>query len=339
MMLTEQEIIEFFDKQLRDWPAVSRRFADLENCVRTRSFANGDVRLDVQFNPQRIRSTKANISEAAVRERPCFLCDINRPTEQRDLPVGERYHVLVNPYPILPHHLTLPTFAHVPQQLSALTDLLKDCVARMPHFLFFYNGAHCGASAPDHAHLQAVARGFLPIERDWTTYAATLEPIVPDSDTSLPQGNRTLQDGIYALTAFACPAFVVLGNRENTWPRLSLLLSNMPAAASGSEPELNLLAWSDPATPEPHIVVVVFPRSKHRPDCYYASGATQMLVSPGALDMGGLIITPREEDFRQMTFEKARAILAEVAATPEVFQQTCDKLRSCAALSAVKGNL
>ena len=59
--------------------------------------------------------------------------------------------------------------------------------------------------------------------------------------------------------------------------------------------------------------MVVFVRRKHRPNCYFADGDAQILVSPGAIDMGGLIITPREEDFEKMTAHIATNILRVVA--------------------------
>ena len=44
------------------------------------------------------------------------------------------------------------------------------------------------------------------------------------------------------------------------------------------------------------------------------------MVSPGALDMAGLIIVPREEDFRKLTSAKAEGILAECAASVDDIQ-------------------
>ena len=40
-------------------------------------------------------------------------------------------------------------------------------------------------------------------------------------------------------------------------------------------------------------------------------GKAKVLVSPGALDMGGLLITPREEDFKKMTVALAKNIIQE----------------------------
>ena len=43
----------------------------------------------------------------------------------------------------------------------------------------------------------------------------------------------------------------------------------------------------------------------------------QMLVSPGALDTAGLLITPREEDFVKIDEQKATEILKECGANEQ----------------------
>ena len=87
------------------------------------------------------------------------------------------------------------------------------------------------------------------------------------------------------------------------------MYDTLPFDAESGEPMMNLLCWYEKET----FVTIVIPRRKHRPDCYSAEGEAKCLVSPGALDMGGLIITPRKEDFERMTPELAQQILSEVA--------------------------
>ena len=52
-------------------------------------------------------------------------------------------------------------------------------------------------------------------------------------------------------------------------------------------------------------------------DCYFAEGSEQMLISPGALDMAGVIVTTRQEDFDKITEEKVASIIKEVGITVE----------------------
>lgn len=320
--LAEGEAEAFIAQQLAAWPEAKARFDALQERVKIREIASGEIRLGVQFNPDRIVSTGAKITRAEIRKRPCFLCDHNRPTLQTSLAMGGKFQLLVNPYPILPDHLTIPTRRHRPQQLDALLAALTAMVWRAPQLLTFYNGARCGASAPDHAHLQAGRRGIVPIERDWKFYEPKLEKVYPltaaEEATREEMGYEESRAGIYRLHGYACPAFVVEGETETSGCRLLGRLLDALAKEDGrAEADFNLLAWRENGTlaADDRMVCVVFPRRKHRPDCYTASGSAQMLISPGAIDMGGLIITPREEDFDRLTAKQAAAILREVAIT------------------------
>lgn len=76
---------------------------------------------------------------------------------------------------------------------------------------------------------------------------------------------------------------------------------------------MNVVVWKE----DGKLVTVVFLRSKHRPDCYFAEGKDKLLVSPGSVDMDGLLITPREEDFNAITAQKAAGILGEVTFSKE----------------------
>ena len=320
--LSEGEAEAFFDRQLAVWPEVKARFEALDSLVKNRTLETEDICLGVQFNPSRIVSTGAKITKNEIRKRPCFLCDHNRPAQQTALAMGGKYQLLVNPYPILPGHLTLPTRRHEPQRLDTLLGALTAMAWRTPGLLTFYNGARCGASAPDHAHLQAGRRGIVPVERDWKFYETKLEKVYPQTaveDVDLEEmGYDGTRAGIYRLHGYACPAFVVEGETETSGCKLlGRLLDVLPKEKGRAEADFNLIAWRENGTlpADNRLVCVVFPRRKHRPDCYSAEWPAQMLISPGAIDMGGLIITPREEDFDRLTAKQAAAILREVAIT------------------------
>lgn len=330
---TQDELLAFFDKQLTLWDEARQRFDDLREKILTRPLTFEDYSMTVQFNPCRIVSTAANVDKRALKKRPCFLCDNNRPKEQMDLPVEGDFHFLVNPFPILPKHFTIPTRRHQPQRLDVMLRALGKLVWAMPDFLFFYNGGRCGASAPDHAHLQAGERGVVPLERDWKFFENRLEKIYPltnADETDLEEhGYLTSTVGLYLLRGYACPAFVLLGGKaDGDYYLLRKLLSVIPVENGQSEPDLNLLAWRQAGGPASadSIVFVVFPRRKHRPDCYFAKDASQLLVSPGSLDMAGLIITPREADFKRITKERAAAILREVTFTESQMRAVAHKL-------------
>lgn len=320
--LDQSEVNEFFDRQLSMWNEAKSRFDALATQVKTRILPQENGELRVQFNPSRIVSTGAKIDKKSVKARPCFLCAHNRPAEQRELSVLGNINVLVNPFPILPHHLTLPTRRHTPQNFRRFARTLDKLAWKLPDYIVFYNGARCGASAPDHAHLQAGAKGLVPIEHDWKTYENHLERIYPtskDEEAELEDlGYNPQNSGIFLLKDYSCPAFVVQGPAAESNPLLlSKLLGVMPMDEKRREPDMNLISWRQeggPTAPD-YIVTVVFPRRKHRPDCYFASGRSQYLISPGAIDLGGLLITPREEDFKRITPRIAQNILREVTLT------------------------
>ena len=90
------------------------------------------------------------------------------------------------------------------------------------------------------------------------------------------------------------------------------------------EPNMNVLCWKEC---DKDLILCVIPRSKHRPDCYFKNNNEHYCISPGSVDMGGLIITPMEEDFKRLTAEKAEQILQEVAFTQEQIQECIQKMR------------
>lgn len=334
----EAAVDAFFQAELEGWPEVKQRFSDLSTQVQHRELPLDDARLEAQFNPLRIVSTNARIDKEHLKQRACFLCDANRPAAQHEYPLLGQLQILVNPFPILPGHLTIPTRRHVPQTYSHFAHVVDQLAWNMPSRLVFYNGAHCGASAPDHAHLQAGERGHVPLERDWSFYESRLERIYPsthEESAELEEMGYDVQNtGIYLLHGYACPAFVVRGIASESNPfLLTKLLAAMPRPDEKAvEPDFNLLAWRQKGINQQpdHIVNVVFPRRKHRPDCYYVEGRAHYLVSPGAIDMGGLIITPREEDFGRITPRTAQSILREVAASEAEVNAIARKLHTAA---------
>lgn len=89
---------------------------------------------------------------------------------------------------------------------------------------------------------------------------------------------------------FIVPAFVIISKSEDSDEALfRRLYKSMPVRGDETEPMMNIIAWRK----GDEFISVVIPREKHRPGAYFAEGEAQVMVSPGALDMSGLIITPR----------------------------------------------
>jgi len=280
---------DFLQTQLEVWPMAARNFAALEN-VEKKILKVGEMDVTLQHNPARIRSTAARVDAASVKARPCFLCDANRPPEQLELKLGDEYKVLVNPFPIFDVHFTIPATRHVPQQITAdglrrFADMFVMASA-MEGLALFYNGPHCGASAPDHFHFQAVRREELPL------LAMT-------------------EKGMAGAVPYRVESIVTDDCREACrWlADLCRELSLLPENAGEPEPRMNILCTAV----QGGVLTVVIPRRAHRP-AFYGTGIGEVLVSPASVDLSGVVVVPSAEDFHSKI---TPAVLS------SLFAQTC----------------
>ncbi len=312
------ETEDFFSEQLENWLDCEERYDELAE-VETKDLNTDGIALKVQYSPARMVSTGAKIDAASIKERPCFLCKDNRPKEQIEQTVLGKYTLLVNPFPILSRHYTIALNRHKPQNILEHYEDMMLVTESMDECVVFYNGPKCGASAPDHMHFQAGERMEVPLVKNLQYY--NLNPLV---DTSGAE--------ILVLTGYACNAFVIRSHTAYDNAELfRRLYKALPMAEGDTEPMMNILAWveTDTAYGRKEIVSVVIPRSQHRPACYYEEGKKCVMVSPGALDMAGLVITPREADFKKMTFRRAKSIIDEVGVSRgdmlEIFRRLVGK--------------
>ena len=310
-IMEDSTISRFFNRQLEKWDDARHRFRDLKH-VETKKLSE-EVRL--QFNPARIVSTGAKIDKKTLGERPCFLCDKNRPKEQMSQQIDERFHLLVNPFPILPVHFTIPARKHQPQAIYKNYGEMHRFLSLHSELMVFYNGPKCGASAPDHLHFQAGTSGILPLQANWQRLSRNLTDIISLND----------EEKIAVVRDFIVPAFVIISKSEESDETLfHRLYKSMPMRGDETEPMMNIIAWRK----GDEYISVVIPREKHRPEAYFAEGDAQVMVSPGALDMSGLIITPREEDFHKLTEESATTILQECGISTEKMNSIVTKLKT-----------
>ena len=310
-IMEDSTISRFFNRQLEKWDDARHRFRDLKH-VETKKLSE-EVRL--QFNPARIVSTGAKIDKKTLGERPCFLCDKNRPKEQMSQQIDERFHLLVNPFPILPVHFTIPARKHQPQAIYKNYGEMHRFLSLHSELMVFYNGPKCGASAPDHLHFQAGTSGILPLQANWQRLSRNLTDVISLND----------EEKIAVVRDFIVPAFVIISKSEESDETLfHRLYKSMPMRGDETEPMMNIIAWRK----EDEYISVVIPREKHRPEAYFAEGDAQVMVSPGALDMSGLIITPREEDFHKLTEESATTILQECGISTEKMNCIVTKLKT-----------
>ena len=310
-IMEDSSISRFFNRQLEVWTDARHRFRDLKH-VETRQFSD---QLKLQWNPARIVSTGAKIDKKTLGERPCFLCDKNRPKEQMSKQIDEKFHLLVNPFPILPVHFTIPARKHQPQLIYKNYGEMHRFISLHSDLMVFYNGPKCGASAPDHLHFQAGTNGILPLQANWQRLSRNLTDIISLND----------EEKISVVRDFIVPAFVIISkSAESDEALFRRLYKAMPQRGDETEPMMNIISWRKGE----EFISVVIPREKHRPEAYFAEGDAQFVVSPGALDMSGLIITPREEDFRKLTEEKALSLLQECGVSEEKMNTIIAKLKA-----------
>ena len=285
----------FIEQQLREWQLARDNHEALAHVwCRELVSTKTSTPLRVQYNPARMVSTGANIDKASIAARPCFLCAMNRPKEQRSLDLNDDFEWLINPFPILPHHFTIASKEHRPQRILDGYDAMIQAVQALPEgYIVFYNGPKCGASAPDHLHLQAgIGRGIPLVE-----YVLTL----PQADEQACQ----------AIAPFGYMAYLIRDAEERT--TFDRLYAMLPLMEGEYEPRMNVVALRRGE----QVSLIVIPRLQHRPHCYSAEGDSRYLISPGALDMCGLIVTPRAEDYERLTAAKATEILCEVGVRTE----------------------
>lgn len=287
MMLNLETLNSIIEEQLLAWPLAKTNIDALANCMR-REVMVGDLPVAIQCNPARIRSTGADISKSAIESRPCFLCAHNRPEEQTAIPMLGSLELLVNPYPIFPTHFTIVSKEHRPQGAPPLAMALLASLA--PELCIFFNGAKAGASAPDHLHMQGVLSSELPLLR----IAEKHHPA---------DGNGLMWSEGFCLDLPFRFLSAVIRPEDKEMKALLQLLSTVGHDAEGNpDPGLvNTYIWTDQKAGV--LRGIAIPRRAHRPSCYTAEGEERILVSPGAIDMAGVIITPREEDFRKITEE------------------------------------
>lgn len=311
--INSARVRQFVDNELAKWPLAARNFEALK-LVETRTLSVDWLTIKIQYNPARKVSTGAKVDRKSILDRPCFLCRQNRPPEQGSLHWGARYEVLVNPFPIFPYHLTIPEMSHIPQLAKGRGPEMIELARDLDGFAIFYNGANCGASAPDHMHFQACPKDELPLiaaieqRMHTTTDSVELQPSV-----GFPFGffvldiNKRLKPSDAVDTCRALHA--VMDPSSDTLDYYA------------QEPMVNVICYDTSEVTR----FVIIPRKRHRPS-NYGEGPGQILVSPASVDLGGVFITPRYEDFESLTAADIRNIYRELCFNEDEIISIIDRI-------------
>lgn len=287
-------LAELFESQIREWSLAKVNYEALKGVVeRSVEFDNCTIRL--QFNPARIFSTGAKVTKKDIEKRACFLCASNRPQEQKSIDYKGKYELLVNPFPIMPKHFTIASKEHIPQSANYFPDILS-LAYDLHDYSIVYNGAECGASAPDHMHFQAGSKDFIQSEldsiiRNW------------DSMEALP--------GLIEYTANDYLRRTILIRSDDSDKIISeynnIIENKVHFSSQHKDAKLNIICRYDDGV----WTVIIFLRDAHRPSHYHR--ADNILISPGVIDMGGVFICPRKEDFLNVTKQDIIDIFKEVS--------------------------
>ena len=304
---------EFTESQLLAWPLAAANFKGLEK-VEEKSFQFDGFQIRAQFNPERMRSSVAEVDKQSIAARKCFLCRENRPPEQDGIAFGDDFLILVNPFPIFKNHFTISCNRHVDQRFIPNVKTLFELTEAMEGFTVFYNGPECGASAPDHLHFQAGESSFMPVTDEFEQLKSSGRILFSGEKTRVWAFDDYLRKMISVETSSMDEALKVV----------DLYYKHFEAIQPEKiEPMMNALCSFSTRKWTIHL----FPRKAHRPSHFYEEGERQILISPGSVDFGGVFILPRREDFDKISKENIVDILAQVCVDQETFLELTEKIR------------
>jgi hypothetical protein len=291
-----EKVNELFNSQLKEWNLAAGNYAGLLN-VQEREVEYDNCLIRLQYNPERIVSTGAKVGKEDIKKRKCFLCEENRPSEQRGVVYRDKYNILVNPFPILPVHFTIPTIDHVPQTIVDFEDMLF--LARdLEEYSIIYNAPDCGASAPDHMHFQAGTKDFTQTERELHDLMRSSQVLDFKMDTIVYHAIDYLR---------TCYIIVSKDFDKSVFEFHRIINERCVMSLQHTEPRINVICRYDNGI----WTTIIFPRKKHR-SSHYINLDDQIMISPGAIDMAGVMITPRHNDFTRVCRKKIAEIYEEV---------------------------
>ncbi|MCX8057499.1 MAG: DUF4922 domain-containing protein [Ignavibacteria bacterium] len=278
--------------------------------------------IKTQFNPTRFVSSSAKVDDETIKKRKCFLCLENLPSEQKGILFeskknsNERLIFLCNPAPIFNEHFTVSNVHHTPQEIysriEAMLELAEIC---NNEYTIFYNGPKCGASAPDHFHFQACPSNELLTEKDFLNHPEKFHHLLDFENLTIKY--ITQEEYLRNVLIISSTDANKVGK---VFRDIYQLLQKINS--TDVEPLMNIFALQ--RNNDYHLVI--FPREKHRPDCYFAEGEERMLISPGLVDMCGMLVTPLQKDFERVDEKIIRQVYSEVTLSDKKFSQLIDEI-------------
>ena len=307
-------------QQRATWPLLREGYDALAE-IETKRIAVASSEIVVQHNPKRIRSTAAAVDKTSLDKRPCFLCAENLPVEEKGIAYGTELVILCNPFPILDRHLSIVHRRHIEQKIEGNVETLLAMAADLaPDYFVLYNGPRCGASAPDHLHFQACSRKLLPVEQELASGDVTEE-----AHCSACEETQRDSFELFSLEGFGRSVIVFRGNdAEEIALWFYRVLDRLPRDAEGVEPMMNIICTYERGT----YTLYMFPRTRHRPSCFFAEGDERLLISPGAIDMAGVVVVPEREHFARLGRQQMESIYSEVSFSDAAVNEILERVSS-----------
>jgi hypothetical protein len=277
------------ESQAVDWPLLTRGLQGLRASQTRVERVSGRDAL-VRHIPHRIKSTTAPVDAISVSQRPCFLCPMHLEPEEQGIPFNAEFTLYPNPFPILERHLTIVHTTHRLQRIAGQFGVFLELAEALPDSFIIYNGPECGASAPDHLHFQSCSREVFPIQND--KLQGYLPRVFMLRDREKGRLVSRLEALVRALWDVTEPAF---------------------------EPMINVAGWSDHG----EWTVCVFPRGKHRPRVFETG---ELTVSPATIDLCGVFVVPKPEDFARIRGVDIEKIFEEVTLPAAQFETVLAQL-------------
>jgi hypothetical protein len=304
--------LELLSEQKKVWLDLLKGYESLKD-LRERSISCSGFSVRLQHNPGRIKSSMADVTQKNANERQCFLCLNHLPEDQKGILYRNEYLILCNPMPILTAHLTVSHVDHRHQAVDEHIDaFLRLMVDLGPGWMVLYNGPKCGASAPNHLHFQAALSGQMPIEKDIREQKRLV--LTKQMGGVLLYRVKGLGREVVMIEGDDPVAVGAAFNGFLKALKKSLLLDE--------EPMVNIVGFYE----ERRWRLVIFPRRKHRPDAFFKEGNDRVVVSPGVIDMAGVLVTPVERDFERLDAAAVGGIYKEVTLEEEVVEKTLSAL-------------
>lgn len=302
----------FIKQQLATWPDLKQAINSLDEQLLKNIFLT-ESEVILQHNPRRLKSSASKVDKKSIEQRPCFLCPENLYPEQRGLSWDKNWLILNNPYPIFNNHLVISNKEHILQNVNdALPAMINFVHDTDFTFSAFYNGPACGASAPDHLHFQACKKKDLPIisQTDSIIRSGSFSPLsLINKNSSSCSFTGTLDNrGIFICLSESKDLLFSIVDQTISF------LKNM--VLDSEEPLINIIISGSDKT----YTAILFPRKTHRPECFYKDDNEKLLISPGAVDVGGVVILPHKEDYNRIKREELIQIFSEVCLDHSVFQ-------------------